>query len=116
MDDIYKNIEEINPSKKSKILIVFDDVIADMISNKNLNPTIYKLFIRGRGLDISLVYVKHTILLYQKILLHSTHEFVMKIHNKRELQPITFSHSSDIYFKGFMNLEKGVLQNHFFSD
>ena len=95
MDDIYKNIEEINPSKKSKILIVFDDVIADMISNKNLNPTIYKLFIRGRGLDISLVYVKHTIFLYQKILLHSTHEFVMKIRNKRELQQITFSHSSE---------------------
>ena len=48
MDDIYKNIEEYNPNKKRKILIVFDDMIADMLSNKKLNPIVTELFIRGR--------------------------------------------------------------------
>ena len=44
MDDIYKNIEEYNPNKKRKILIVFDDMIADMLSNKKLNPVVTELF------------------------------------------------------------------------
>ena len=48
MDDIYNNIEEYNPNKKCKILIVFDDMIADMLSNKKLNPVVTKLFIRER--------------------------------------------------------------------
>ena len=50
MDDIYKNIEEYNPNKKRKILILFDDMIADMLSNKKLNPIVTELFIRGRKL------------------------------------------------------------------
>ena len=49
MDDIYKNIEEFNLNKKCKILIAFDDVIADMLSNKKLNPIVTELFIRGRN-------------------------------------------------------------------
>ena len=48
MDDVYKNIEEYNPNNKRKILIVFDDMIADMLSNKKLNPMVTELFIRGR--------------------------------------------------------------------
>ena len=51
MDDIYKNIEEYNPNKKRKILMVFDDMIADMFSNKKLNPIVTELFIRGRNLN-----------------------------------------------------------------
>ena len=47
MYDIYKNIEKHNPNKKGKILIVFDDMIADMLSNKKLNPIVTELFIRG---------------------------------------------------------------------
>ena len=47
MDDIYKNIEEYNPNKKCKILIAFDDLIADMLSNKILNQIVIELFIRG---------------------------------------------------------------------
>ena len=57
MDDIYKNIEEYNPNKKHKILIVFDDIIADMLSNKKLNPIVTELFIRDRKLNISLVFI-----------------------------------------------------------
>ena len=49
MDDIYKNIEEYNPYKKRKILIVFDDIVADMFSNKKLNQILTKLFIRCRS-------------------------------------------------------------------
>ena len=55
MDEIYKNIEEYNPNVKRKILIVFDDMIADMLSNKNLNPAVTELFIIRRKLTISLV-------------------------------------------------------------
>ena len=57
MDDIYKNIEEHNSNRKRKILIVLDDMIADMLSNKKLNPLVTEFFIRGRKLNISLVFI-----------------------------------------------------------
>ena len=57
MDDVNKNIEEYNPNKKQKILIVFDDIIADMLSNKKLNPILTEIFITERKLNISLVYI-----------------------------------------------------------
>ena len=56
MNDIYKNIKEYNPSKKRKILIIFDDMIANILSNKNLNPIVTELFIRRRKLNIYLVF------------------------------------------------------------
>ena len=57
MDDIYKNIEGYNSNKKCKILIVFNNIIADMLSNKELNPIVTELFVRGRKLNISFVLV-----------------------------------------------------------
>ena len=57
MEDVYKNIANYNPGKKRQILIVFDDVIADMINNKKLNPVVTELFIRGRKLNISIVFI-----------------------------------------------------------
>ena len=57
MDDIYKNNEEYNPNKKRKILIIFDDMIAVMVSNKKRNPIVTELFIRGRKLNIFLVFI-----------------------------------------------------------
>ena len=54
MDNIYKNIEEYNPNKKRKIFVAFDDMVADMLNNKKLNPIVTELFIRGRKLNISL--------------------------------------------------------------
>ena len=57
MHDVYKNIDEYNPDKENKILIVFDDMIADMIHNKKLNSIVTELFIRGRKLNISLVFI-----------------------------------------------------------
>ena len=82
MDDIYKNIEEYNPNKKRKILIVFDDMIADMLSYKKLNPIVTELFIRGRKLNIFLLLSCNVISLCQKILdLILKHYFIMKIPN-----------------------------------
>ena len=57
MDDIFKNIEEYSPNKQRKILIAFDVMIADMLSNKELNPIVTELFIRGRKLDIYLDFI-----------------------------------------------------------
>ena len=79
MDDIYKNIEEYNPNKKRKILIVFDDMIADMHSNKNLNPLVTELFIRGRGLNISIAFITQSYFsLPKNIRLNYAHYFIMK--------------------------------------
>ena len=57
MQDVYKNIDEYNTDKERKILIVLDDMIADMINNKKLNPIVINLFIRVRKLNISLVFI-----------------------------------------------------------
>ena len=68
MDDFYKNIQEYNPNKKSKILIAFDDIIADMLSNKKLNPIVTELFSRGRKLNVLLFLSHNLISLFQKTL------------------------------------------------
>ena len=105
MDYIYKNIEEHNPNKKRKILIVFDDMIADMLRNKKLNPIVTELIIRGR--TFSLAFITQSYFAVPKnIRLNSAHYFIMKILNKQELQQIGFNYSSDIEFKDFLNLYK----------
>ena len=76
MQDVYKNIEDYNPGKKRKILIVFDDTIADMINNKKLNPIVTELFIRGRKLNISIVFITQSYFKVSKdVRLNSTHFF-----------------------------------------
>ena len=86
MDDIYKNIGENNPNKKRKILIVFDDMTADMLRSEKLNPIVTGLFIRGRKLNISLDFITQSYFAVPKnIRLNSTHYFIMKIPNKQEL-------------------------------
>ena len=57
MHDVYKNIDDYNPDKEKKILIVFDDMIADMIHNKKLNSIVTELLVRGRKLNIYLVFI-----------------------------------------------------------
>ena len=85
MQDICNNIEENNLGKKRKVLVAFDDMIADMIINKKLNPVVTELFIRGRSLKMSIFFIPHS---YFKVLndieLNDTH-FLMKIPNKRKL-------------------------------
>ena len=107
MDGIYKNIEDYNPNRKQKILIIYVDMIADMLSNKKINSIVTELFIRGRKLNISLVSITQSYFAVPKnIRLNSTHYFIMNIPNKRELQQIAFNRSSDIDFQDFMNLYK----------
>ena len=78
-----------------------------MLSNKKLNPIVTELFIRGRKLNISLVFITQSYFAVPKnIRLNSTHYSVMKIPNKRELQQIVFNHSSHIDFQDFMSLYK----------
>ena len=105
MDDIYKSIEEYKPIKKGKILIVFTDMISDMLSNKKPNPVVTELPIRGIKSNISLVFITESYFAVLKnIRLNLAHYFVMKIPNKRKLQQITFNHSPDIDFQDVMNL------------
>ena len=107
IQDVYKNIEDYNPIKKCKVLITFDDMIADMINNNKLNAIVTELFIRGRKLNISIVFITQSYFKVPKdARLSSTHFFIMKIPNKRELQQIALNHSSDIDFKDFMNIYK----------
>ena len=74
MQDVYKNIDEYNVDKERKILIVFDDMIADMINNKKLNSIVTELFIRGRKLNISLVFITQSYFKVPKdIRLNTTH-------------------------------------------
>ena len=87
MQGVYKNIDEYNVGKEHKILIVFDDTIADMINNKKINSEVTELFIRGRKLNISLVFITQSYFKVPKdVRLNTTHFFIMKIPIKRELQ------------------------------
>ena len=113
IQDIYKNIEEHNLVKKRKVLIVFDNVIVDMINDKKLNPVVTELFIGGRKLNVTIVFITQSYFKVSKgVRLNSTHFFVMKIPNKRELQQIALSHSSNFdLIKISLRSIKNVLQN-----
>ena len=114
MDNIYKNIEEYNPNKKRKILIVSDDMIADKLSNKKLNPIVPELFIRGKKLNIFLVfYIQSYFSVPKNIRLNSTQYFLTKIPNKKK----SFNKShliihQTLTFKTLQIFKKNVLQNH----
>ena len=105
MCDIYKNIDGYNVDKDCKILIVFDDMIVDIIKNKRLNLIVTKLFIRERKLNISLVFITQSYFKVPKdVRLNTTQFFISKILNKRDLQQIVINHSSDISTKDFINI------------
>ena len=107
MEGVYKNIENYNPGKKRKILTVFDDMIADMINNKKLNPVVTELFKEVENLLYSIVSITQSYFKVPKdFRLNSTHFFIMKIPNKRELQQTALNHSSDIDFKYFIKIYK----------
>ena len=85
MDDIYENIDDYNPSRKTKILIAFDNMIADIMTNKEFQSTIKELFIRCRKLNISPVFITQSYFSVPKdVRLNSTHYSIMKINNKRD--------------------------------
>ena len=107
MQDVYKSIIKYNIDKEHKILLVFDDMIADMINNNKLNSVLTESFTRGRKLNISLIFITQSYFKVPKdVRLSTAHFFIMKIPNKRELEQITIDHSSEIYFKDFINIYK----------
>ena len=86
---------------------MFDDMVADMGSNKELSPIVTELFLRGTKLNILFVFMSQSYFKVPKtIRINATHYFIMKIPNKRELQQIASNHLSDIDFKDFMKLYK----------
>ena len=105
LHDVYKHIDDYNPDIENKTLIVFDDMIADMIHNKKLDSIVTELFIRGKKLNISLVFITQSYFKVPKdVRLNTSHFFIAKIPNKRELQQIAINHSSDISTKDFNNI------------
>ena len=107
MDNIYKNIDDYKLKRKRKMLIVFDDLIADIMTNKRFQAIIKELFIRFRKLNISLVYITQSYFSFPKeIRLNSAHYLITKIHNKRELQQIVVNHSADIDYNDLLKIYK----------
>ena len=105
MDDVYKNIHDYNLSSRRKILIVFDDMIADIMANKKFQALIKELFIRCKKLNISLVFITQSYFSVPKdVRLNSTHHLIMKINSKRELQNIAINHSADIDYQDFIKI------------
>ena len=78
-----------------------------LVSNKKLNPIVTELFIRGRKLNIALIFITQFYFAVSKnIRLNSMHYFIMKIPNKWELQQTAFNHLSDIDVQNFVNVYK----------
>ena len=89
MDDMLDDTNNYNKNRDKKVLIVFDDVIADIEYNKNLKRIIKELFYRARKINVSIVFVTQSYFRVLKdIRLNSTHSILMKIGNKKELKRI----------------------------
>ena len=107
MDDVNKNIDDYNPSSNRKILIVFDDMVADIMTNKKIRDIIKELFIRCIKVNISLVFVIQSYFSAPKDMrLNSTHYLIMRINSGKESQNIKINHSADIDYNDFMRIYK----------
>ena len=105
MDDGYENINDCNSSRKRKILIIFDDMIAGIMTNKRFQAIIKELFTTCRKLNISLVFITQSYFSVPKdVRLNSTHYLITKINNKRELQNTAINHSADIDYLDFIKI------------
>ena len=105
MYDVYENIHGYNSSGKRKILIIFDDMFADITTNKRFQAIIKELFIRCIKLNFSLVFITQSYFSVPKdVTLNSTHYLIMKTNNKRKLQNIAVYESADIDYQDFMKI------------
>ena len=110
MDNIYKIIDDYNPNGKEN-LIVFDDMIADIMDNKKFQAIIKELFVRCRKLNIALVFITQSYFSVPKdVRLNSTYYLIMKINNRKELQNIAINHSADIDYKDFMKIYRECIK------
>ena len=107
INDVFTNIDDYNKRRKRKVLIIFDDMIADIINSKNFKAIIKELFIRCRKLNISIVFITQSCFRTPKdARLNSTHYVIIKIQSKKELQNIVQENSGEIDFKGFLKIYK----------
>ena len=105
MDDVFTNIDNYNPTRNRKILIIFVDMIADIMTSKEYKAIIKELFIRCRKLNISLVFIKQSYFRTPKdARLNSTHYLLTKINSKKELRNIANDNSADLEYKDFLKL------------
>ena len=105
MDEVSNNTHDYNSKRKRKVLIVFDDMIAAIITNKNFQAIIKELFTRCRKLNISLLFITQSYFsVPNEVRLNSTHYLIMKIHSRGELQQIATIHSADIDYKDFLKI------------
>ena len=102
MDDVLDDINNYNKNTDKKVLIVFDEMIADIEYNKKFKRIIKELFYRARKINVSIVFIMR---LYLRALkdarLNSTHYILMKIGNKKELKRITEETSGHLDYKDF---------------
>ena len=106
------NIDDYNPKRKRNILIMFDDMIADIMTNKRFQAIIKELFTRCRELNISLVFLTQSYFSVPKeVRLNSTHYLIIKIYNRGELQQIAINHSADIDYNDFLKITEIVQKN-----
>ena len=105
IDDVYKNIYDYNPKRIRKILVVLDNMIADISTNKKFHFIVKELFIGFRKLNVSLVFITQSYFFIPKdVRLNSAHYQIIKIHSKKELQSISSNHPANIDYKGFINV------------
>ena len=97
-----QNIDDYNPSRNS--LIVFDDIMADIMSNKKIQAIFKELFISYRKLNISLKFITQSFSVPKDVTLSSTHYLIMKINNRKELQNIAINHLADIDYNNFVRI------------
>ena len=111
MDDVYENIGDYNLRTKRKVLIIFDDMIADIMANKKIQSVVKELFIRCRKLNIPLAFITQSYFSVPKdVRLNSTHYLVMKINNKRGLQYIAISQSAGFDYKYIMKIYRECIK------
>ena len=116
IDDIY-NIDDYNLNRKRKFLIIFDDMIADIMTNKRFQAIIKELFVRCRKLNKSLVFITQSYSSVPKeVRLNLTHYLILKIHNKRQLQNIAVNHSADNDYKDFLKIYRKCTKEPYFFD
>ena len=100
MDDILSNIEDYNKRRKRKVLIIFDDMVSHVMSDKKSQQILKDLFIRCRKLNISICFLTQSYFSVPKdVRLNFTHYILFKLNNKRELQNMAINHSADIDYK-----------------
>ena len=105
MNDVYENINNYNKNRDKKVLIVFDDMIADIEYNKNFKRIIKELFYRARKMNISIVFITQCYFRALKdAILNSTHYILMKIGNKKELKSISGEKSGNLDNKDFLKI------------